>query len=148
MLADDDEDDCFLFKDALEQLALSVSLTTVKNGEALMQLLNEKNGRLPDVLFLDLNMPRKNGIDCLLEIKSNENLKQFPVVIFSTSLSPEVVGQVYKNGAHYYIRKPNEFGQLKKLIYKALTLTAQAGNIQPPIEKFVLPPETFYNENK
>jgi CheY-like chemotaxis protein len=138
LLADDDKDDSFLFQEILDELPLSTHLTTVFNGEQLMQLLHETKEQLPDVLFLDLNMPRKNGFDCLLEIKGSEKLKFLSVIIFSTSYEPEVVSLLYENGAHYYIRKPNSYRQLKKLIHQALILTETTYIKNPPHEKFVL----------
>lgn len=128
LLADDDEDDCFLFQLALKELPIQFTVTIVHNGEELMQLLGEDDRQLPDVLFLDLNMPRKNGFVCLSEIKNNDKLKQLPVIIFSSSYAPEVVEQLYKNGAQYYIRKPDEVTQYKKVIYQALHLKHKRHN--------------------
>ena len=145
LLADDDTDDCIFFKEALEKLPLSTHLTTVHDGEQLMQLITKETNELPHVLFLDLNMPRKNGRECLLEIKLNKKLKQLPIIIYSTSLEQEVVNLLYKNGAQYFIRKPSEFSQFKKVIQQTLALIAQdlpadkSGNIsQPNRENFVL----------
>ena len=138
LLADDDKDDCLFFKDALEELPVSAKLTTVHNGEQLMQLLAEKKITFPNVLFLDLNMPRKNGFECLTEIKHNEDLKELSVVVFSTSFEQDVVNLLYNKGAQYYIRKPAEFSQLKKVIYQALLLAAQENNVQPAKENFVI----------
>jgi CheY-like chemotaxis protein len=138
LLADDDNDDSVLFQDILDELPLSTHLTTVFNGEQLMQLLNRTKERLPDVLFLDLNMPRKNGFDCLIEIKRSEKLKLLSVIIFSTSYEPDVISLLYKKGARYYIRKPNSFRQLKKVIHQALVLTAKTNIEYPSREKFVL----------
>jgi CheY-like chemotaxis protein len=139
LLADDDKDDNLLFQDVLEELLLATRLVTVHNGELLMKLLNDEKEPLPDILFLDLNMPRKNGFECLSEIKRTEKLKRLPVIIFSTSYEPEIVNRLYKSGAQYYIRKPNYFNQFKEVIYQALTLTGRADISQPPREKFVLP---------
>src|ERR1700685_2111548 len=85
LLADDDMDDCFFFKEALEGLALSTNMTAVHDGEQLMQLLTEEAYELPHVLFIDLNMPRKNGFECLAEIRLNQKLRQVPVIVYSTS---------------------------------------------------------------
>ena len=75
LLADDDKDDRFLFREALSELPLFTNLETVHDGEQLMNYLNEHSDSLPHVLFLDLNMPRINGFECLSEIKHDEKLK-------------------------------------------------------------------------
>jgi CheY-like chemotaxis protein len=137
LLADDDKDDGLLFQQILEEIPLSTQLATVNNGEQLMQLLNEKE-QLPDILFLDLNMPRKNGFECLSEIKRTKKLQQLPVIIFSTSYEPAMVDLLYKNGAEYYIRKPNDFTRFKKIISEVLALTAPKDISQRTREKFVL----------
>jgi CheY-like chemotaxis protein len=137
-LADDDEADCLLFKEALEELPVTVKLTTVQDGEQLMELLAKKVKRLPDALFLDLNMPRKNGMASLGEIKRNSQLEKLPVIIFSTASEKAKVSQVYKDAAHYYIRKPAEFSELKKVIYNALALVAQENPLLPGKENFML----------
>jgi CheY-like chemotaxis protein len=139
LLADDDKDDCDLFKEALDELPVTAHLNTVHDGEQLMQFLGkEKNNTLPQVLFLDLNMPRKNGFECLSEIRRNDRLKDLPVIIFSTSLDRDIVNLLYNNGAHYYISKPNEFEKLKDIIYTALDAVIQNSAAKPDRENFVL----------
>jgi CheY-like chemotaxis protein len=138
LLADDDIDDCIFFKEAVEELVIPTTFRIVHEGEQLMQLLTNEATELPDVLFLDLNMPRKNGFECLSEIKGNKKLSQLPVIIFSTSLEQEVVNQLYKNGAQYFIRKPAEFSQFKKIIQQTITIIAKENITQPAREDFVL----------
>jgi CheY-like chemotaxis protein len=138
LLADDDIDDCIFFKEALDELPLSTHLMVVHDGEQLMQLLINETNEFPDVLFLDLNMPRKNGFECLSEIKLSKKLNQLPVIIFSTSFEQEVVNQLYQNGAQYFIRKPSEFSQFKKIIQQSLALIAQENISQPTRENFVI----------
>lgn len=138
MLADDDTDDCIFFKKALDDIVISTSLITVNDGEELMQLLTNKKCTHPDILFLDLNMPRKNGFECLSEIKQNITLKELPVVIFSTSFEQEVVNRLYKNGAQYFIRKPSAFLQFKEIIQYALLLISDKSISFPTKENFVL----------
>ena len=122
LLADDDLDDYTFFKTALSELPLATNLTAVKDGQQLMVLLCDETYELPNVVFLDINMPRKNGFECLSEIKHNERLKNLPVIMFSTSSSRDNMSSAFKNGAHVYIRKPGNFEQLKELIYHALPL--------------------------
>jgi CheY-like chemotaxis protein len=126
LLADDDKDDCFLFREALSELPVTTDLETVYDGEQLMDYLNSHEDQLPDVLFLDLNMPRKNGFECLSEIKHNEKLKSLPVIMFSTSYprdmhyENDIMKLLYKIGARDYIRKPENFNQLKEIIHNIL----------------------------
>ena len=143
LLADDDTDDCIFFKEALEDMKKSIQLTTVHDGEQLMHLLINNENELPHVLFLDLNMPRKNGFECLLEIKLNEKLKQLPVIIFSTSFEQDVVNQLYLNGALYFIRKPSEFTQFKKIIQQTIELISRENIIHPTRENFVITLQTI-----
>jgi CheY-like chemotaxis protein len=138
LLADDDMDDCIFFKEALEELTLPADLTSVHDGEQLMHLLTKEASQLPHVLFLDLNMPRKNGFECLTEIKLSKKLQELPVIIFSTSFEQEVVNLLYKNGAQHFIRKPSEFSQFKKIIQQSLALIALGNISQPAQEEFVL----------
>ena len=138
LLADDDKADCLLFKEALEELPVSAMLTIVHNGEQLIEVLTRKGSKFPDVLFLDLNMPRKNGFSSLGEIKRNTDLQNLPVIIFSTASDVETVNNVFRDAAHYYICKPADFSQLKKVIYEALTLITQKNNPLPLQEKFMI----------
>ncbi len=120
LLADDDIDDCIFFKGALEKFHISTTLTSVHDGEQLMKRLEEET-ELPHVLFLDLNMPRKNGFECLAEIKAINRLKHLPVIMYSTSYEQEMVNLLHKNGAQHFIRKPSEFSLFKELIQQTLT---------------------------
>jgi len=140
LLADDDTDGCFFFKEALEELPISAKLTTVNDGMQLMQQLSSKETLQPYALFLDLNMPRKNGFECLSEIKIINKLMNLPVIVYSTSLNMEVVDLLYQKGAHYYICKPGEYDKLKKVILEAVTLISQKKLTQPPRDQFILHP--------
>lgn len=138
LLADDDPDDCMFFREALEELSFLVSQTIVNDGEELMQLLSKNTTKLPDVLFLDLNMPRKSGFQCLSEIKNNERLEKIPVVIISTTYHRTVADGLYKNGASYYIQKPIGFSQLQKLISYAVELITKKNILRPEANNFLL----------
>ncbi|WP_125719990.1 response regulator [Flavobacterium ustbae] len=140
LLADDDEDDCLFFKEALDEISVSTTLTMVHDGVQLMNYLKNNISNLPDVVFLDLNMPLKNGLECLAEIKDSESLKNLPVIIFSTSLDGEIVENLFKKGASFYIRKPGEFSKLKNVIDKALTIASENNFKQPERANFILQP--------
>lgn len=125
LLADDDADDCLFFKEAVSTFIPHTNFSAVHDGEQLMQVLRNETGKLPDVLFLDLNMPRKNGFECLTEIKQNQKLKNLPVIIFSTANSHDSMNLLFKTGADVYIRKPSDFEQLVQVIKHALPMTAE-----------------------
>lgn len=125
LLADDDLDDCRFFKKALESLDINSNLTIVNDGDALMKYLSEESETPPNVLFLDINMPKKNGIECLEEIRKSAKLKDLPVVMFSTSNSWDTINKLFNSGAHVYIRKPSDFKQLKQVIHHAIPLAAE-----------------------
>jgi len=136
-LADDDEDDRFIFEEALKEIQVPTSLFTANDGEQLMAALNTLTGNLPDVIFLDLNMPRKNGFQCLSEIRQNKNLRSIKTIIFSTSYEPDVIELLFKTGADHYIKKPTEFNELKKVIENVLKIV-QTPYVRHSIERFVL----------
>lgn len=137
LLADDDRDDRFFFKDALSELPIATHLTTVDDGERLMDYLLKNVYQLPDVLFLDLNMPRKNGSECLKEIKLNKEIQNLPVIIYSTSLHEAVADELYKSGAHYYVRK-TDLTELRRVLQQILTMMAEKKFERPERNKFIL----------
>jgi CheY-like chemotaxis protein len=126
LLADDDIDDRFFFDKALQEIPIETALVTVYNGEQLMNYLGENTENLPDLLFLDLSMPRKTGFECLSEIKENIKLKDLPVVMFTTSFTrgidfeDNLKNTLSRMGAMDYIRKPGDFEELKQVIHQAL----------------------------
>lgn len=136
-LADDDEDDRVFFQEVIGEMPYLVHLSMARNGEETITKLMQLS-QLPDLLFLDLNMPLKNGLECLQEIKSNHQLKKLPVIIFSTSSYPSMINQVYDAGAHLYIRKPNDFLSFKNLIQHVLSINWKEQLSRPPREEFVL----------
>ena len=130
LLADDDTDDCLFFENALKALQIPSTLTIIHDGEQLMIYLFENVENLPDVIFLDLNMPRKNGFECLSEIKQNEKLKHLTVVVFTPPFKEDIsynqltMEMLLKKGAYHYISKTANMEDLKQSINKALiTLT-------------------------
>jgi CheY-like chemotaxis protein len=142
LLADDDIDDCLFFRDALEELDIAASLTTVNDGVQLMKYLEQKQDPLPDIIYLDLNMPLKNGYECLAEIKKNEGLKHVPVIIYSTCYDKAIADKLYNDGAHYYIQKPAAFQDLKAILLRSITFVLQRINVQPSKEEFIIFNET------
>ena len=125
ILADDDEDDRLLFTDAFEELRINTKVNTFNDGVELMEYLNTPNAVLPNVLFLDLNMPKKNGIECLYDIKKDDRFSEIAIAIFSTSSSEEHIEETFVQGANIYIKKPSDFSTLKKVLSDVVTINWQ-----------------------
>jgi len=119
LVADDDADDRLLIKEAFEEARLLNPIHFVEDGEDLLDYLKRKkkysnlvDTPLPGLILLDLNMPRKNGFEALKEIKSDEELKQIPIVVFTTSKIEEDIYSSYNLGVNSFITKPVTFQSL------------------------------------
>lgn len=140
LLADDDIDDCDFFKDAIDEISGVCDLTILNNGVELMKFLVNPPDTHPNVIFLDLNMPKKSGMECMAEIKASNALSHIPIIIYSTSLDHTVVNRLYELGAHHYIQKPAEFGCIKSVIKKVVALFG-ATTLQPRSrDNFIIQP--------
>lgn len=103
ILAEDDIDDQNIFQIALQEIDPSIQTQFVSNGKELLNLLQSHK---PDLLFLDLDMPYKNGLECLIEIRSNPVLEKIPVIVFSSTTKPSNIQTAYEMGAHLFFIKP------------------------------------------
>jgi CheY-like chemotaxis protein len=123
LLADDDEDDRMLTKEALAESRLANDLHMVMDGEELMDYLLRRDKYValsdsprPGLILLDLNMPKMDGREALKEIKSNATLRRIPVVILTTSKAEEDIYRTYDLGANSFITKPVMFDSLVKVM--------------------------------
>ncbi len=135
LLAEDDEDDYILFCEVIKDYADQLNLKWIKNGEELMTVLKHEKA---DIIFLDINMPIKNGFECLTEIRNDDQLKDMPVVIFSTSNDNKLVNWMYNAGANLYLCKPTEYKKLKRSIHKAIGMDWEKQTPFSKVEDFVL----------
>ena len=125
ILADDDDDDRLFFTDAFGELKINTKVDTFSDGVELMNYLNKEDALLPNVLFLDLNMPKKTGIECLNEIKANSKMSEIAIVIYSTSASEEDIEKTFVMGANIYIKKPDSFKKLKQVLSEVVSINWQ-----------------------
>jgi CheY-like chemotaxis protein len=116
LIADDDPDDCMLFEDAIGELDYNIRIQVAKDGEELLRLLRE-SVILPEMLFLDLNMPRKNGFQCLAEIRADPQLSDIFIAVYSTTANQKEIDEVFRLGANTFIRKPNSYTELKSTLH-------------------------------
>ncbi len=119
LLAEDDEDDVHLFKTVLAELNQDILVTVAADGNLLMAFLKQAT-TLPEMIFLDLNMPFKNGFQCLREIRGNEKWNSIKIFVLSTSSQPQHIEDAYKGGADLYLSKPTSYTQFKNMVEKCL----------------------------
>ena len=139
LLAEDDPDDRDLFLEAIGLIDPTIEVATVENGERLMDYLKQ-SVQIPDCIFLDLNMPKKNGAECLKEIRENEVTQKIPVIIYTTSLSLKDIDETFRRGASCFIRKPASFKELMQLLERYLTSSFKNANQHRMKGNFVLNP--------
>ena len=120
-LIDDDEDDQLFFTDALKEIDSNIECSVAKNGKEAIKILKDLK-QLPDVIFLDLNMPFMNGFECLKVLKTEIKLSIIPIVIFTTSNDPRDVQLTHRLGAEVFLSKPNDFNQLKQKLEHILKI--------------------------
>jgi len=120
LLIDDDRDDAELFKEALSEINSSIGFEHYEDSRQGLQNLLQKQSDLPDLIFLDINMPIVSGWQCLTEFKNAEHLKHIPVIMFTTSSQPREREIARELGAAGFITKPNEYKTLKELLISFL----------------------------
>ncbi len=122
VLTDDDGDDRELFREAVGRLGIKTDLQTFSDCEKMVKsLLKDRTGKTPDVIFLDVNMPGKNGLACLRELREDVEFARVPVIMFTTSARLIDIQQARKFGANLFLNKPSDFNELTALLKKLLS---------------------------
>ncbi|MET0636693.1 MAG: response regulator [Chitinophagaceae bacterium] len=123
LLVEDNEGDILLTQEAMEAATMLVKISVVNDGQEAIEFLTRQNGfakvQVPDLILLDINLPRKNGHEVLKFIKGDTGLKQIPVIMLTTSSSEKEINLAYQNYVNCYITKPvevNEFISIVKTI--------------------------------
>jgi CheY-like chemotaxis protein len=115
VFVDDDPDDHHIFSTTLQEVRSDIQLSSFHDCQQLLQFLNGP-GQLPDIIFLDLNMPTFDGRDCLQLLKKEAHLLHIPVIIYSTSQHKKDIDLCYAYGATKYVVKPTSFEKLKEIL--------------------------------
>ncbi len=132
--ADDDADDLDFFRDVTTAIDKNIELFTHENGNQLLVAVRNPPPS-PHIIFLDLNMPGKDGFEVLKELKSAEEYKNIPVVIFSTSNDKNNILRTRELGANFYITKPNSFAKFQKSIEHTLSINWEI--FKPSLENYI-----------
>jgi response regulator RpfG family c-di-GMP phosphodiesterase len=137
LLAEDDDDDYELFLEVIKDLSLQVFLTRAENGDVLMRILHEK---VPDMLFLDIMMPCKNGKDCLLEIRTHKKFDNLPIIVYTSLRDFDTVEFCYRRGTNLFVYKPYSYAELVNIIEKIFAINWKEMRYYPKLSNFVLNP--------
>ena len=137
LLAEDDDDDYELFVEVIKDLSLKVLLTRAENGDVLMRILHEK---VPDMLFLDIMMPCKDGKDCLLEIRTHKKFDNLPIVVYTSLRDFDTIEFCYRRGTNLFVQKPYTYAELIEVMEQIFSINWTEMRYYPTRSKFVLNP--------
>lgn len=135
LLAEDDSDDVIIFEMALKEASIPYDLRRAENGDVLFVLLKEK---LPYILFLDIHMPCKDGLSCIIEIRKNRAYDGVPVVMYTSEFSDKIVEETYRSGANLYITKTTTLKELTAKLKKVFSIDWSDYLHYPPQNQFLL----------
>jgi len=136
LLAEDDDDDFLIFSLAIDEItSVRVVLTRAEKGDILMKLLNEKH---PDLLFLDLLMPCRDGRQCIKEIRANKEFDSLPVIVYSSLSDLESIEFCYREGSNLYAKKPTSLTELKDILERIFAIDWKRMLYFPPMSQFVI----------
>ena len=134
-IAEDDDDDFELLLDVIDSLEIPITINRYVDGIELLTALSE---RRPDILFLDINMPQKNGFESLLEIRQNNLYDDMAIIVYSTSSTHSIIKRIFDGGADAFLVKPDDYAVWKTTIRKALETRWAALRPAKNLENFVL----------
>ncbi|QOG00940.1 response regulator [Flavobacterium sp. MDT1-60] len=139
LLTDDDADDRDFFADAVADIHLNFPIEYCENGLQLLNRLNDKELGIPDIIFLDLNMPVMSGFESLKQIRDDTKFKDIPIIaIYSTSATEDGIKNTFGLGANAYIVKPTDFNDLKKLLKKVIEMDWEEKLKHLEFESFII----------
>jgi len=139
LLAEDDQDDVVIFELAINEVnkeyRLPVYMRHAKDGEILFVLLKEN---VPDILFLDINLPCRDGLSCIREIRKNKEYDGLPVIMYTAHKQEAKIEDAFRNGANYYVVKSNTIPELAEKLKKICSIDWKTYMHYPPRDQFVL----------
>ncbi len=135
LFVDDDVDEFYLFNEALEHSGIDFQMSRANNGNHLLEVL--LNNPLPDLVIMDINMPYKDGVEALLEIRGYPQFKELPLIIYSTTKNEDSINSCYQHGANLFILKPNDFEGMVSVVKKIFSIHWKTFH-KPAREHFVI----------
>ncbi|MCS3868396.1 DNA-binding response OmpR family regulator [Chryseobacterium ginsenosidimutans] len=125
ILADSDEGSHVLFKNIFQDLKMGIKVRTFFSGEDLMNYLNSEEAMIPEILFMNYDIPSKSSLECLVEIKSDFKFDHMVTAIYSDRLSVEEEEEVFVKEANIFMKQPDNYKDLKKVLTEIMTINWQ-----------------------
>jgi CheY-like chemotaxis protein len=138
LIAEDDIDDFEVLQDVLKNLSLKLIVNRAENGDILMKVIHEK---VPDMLFLDLVLPCKNGKTCIQEIRADKKFDNLPIIVYSTVRDPDSIEFCFRAGSNLYVHKPDTYSGIIEAIRKIFSVNWKTMRYYPSRAEFVLNPD-------
>jgi response regulator RpfG family c-di-GMP phosphodiesterase len=138
IVADNDEDTLIFFKNILKELKISIKVQCFSNGKSLMEYLNNDDAVIPELVFIRYTIPGKDSMECLDEIHSNVKFSKMVTAIFSDPIPEIEIEDIFVRGANIYMRKPESFETLKKILTEVITINWQYYTSGLNKENFIL----------
>lgn len=135
ILAEDDKDDVLIFELAITQARILINMRHAINGDELFELLKQS---LPDIIFLDINMPCKDGVTCVVEIRRNPDYDNIPVIMYTSYNSSEKIETTYRAGANFYMLKNDSIAAIAENLKKIFSIEWKKYMYYPPKPGFTL----------
>lgn len=135
MLAEDDSDDVEIFDLGLKGLQFPYLLRHAENGDVLFIMLKDK---IPYILFLDIHMPCKDGLACIVEIRKNRDYDKMPVIMYTSEISKRIMEEAYRSGANLYLAKTNTIAELTDKLRKIFSIDWENYLHFPPHSQFLV----------
>lgn len=138
IVADNDENTLIFFKNILKELKISIKVQCFTNRKDLMRYLNNDDAVVPELVFIKYTIPGKESMECLEEIESNPKFNNMVTVIFSEAIPENEVEDIFVKGANIYMKKPECFEKLKKVLTDIITINWQYHTSGLNIDNFIL----------
>ena len=137
LMAEGDKDDFDILADAIEKVPVKVILTRAENGDVLMKLIHDK---IPDLLFLDIILPYRDGRDCIREIRSDKKFDNLPIIVYTSIKDLDTIEFCYRWGTNLFVHKPQTYSEIADIIRKIFSVNWKKMQYYPSRNEFVLNP--------
>jgi response regulator RpfG family c-di-GMP phosphodiesterase len=137
LMAEDDIDDFEILADAISKVPVKIVLSRAENGDVLMKLIHEK---IPDLLFLDIILPQRDGRDCIREIRSDKKFDSLPIIVYTSLKDLDTIEFCYRWGTNLFVHKPQSYSDIAHIVRKIFAINWKKLQYYPSRNEFVLNP--------